>query len=324
MKQIENYEIIDIGRSKNLTNQFFGDYQVIYRTSPPITSKSQQAHWLCQCIKCKKYYVKSATTLTKGLNECDCKYDLTNKRFGRWTVLYKTEKRTKNRNVIWHCKCDCGNEKDVDADTLRKGESNSCGCLAKEKSAENGRKTRIDLTGNRFGKLIALYPIYSENRNVHTLWHCKCDCGNECDIDMGNLRSGKSQSCGCINSKQEEKIIKILTKENIFFQYQFRFENIKEKKFDFYINNQYIIEYDGKQHFKYTGTGWDTKEHFERTRKNDLIKNKYCFDNNIPLIRIPYDAEYDLNDLKLETTRFLLTPENEEEYYESRGGKNGN
>ena len=83
MEQIENYEIINIGRSKDLTNQLFGNYQVIYRTLPPITSKSQQAHWLCQCIKCKKYYVKSATTLTKGLNECDCKYDLTNKRFGR-------------------------------------------------------------------------------------------------------------------------------------------------------------------------------------------------------------------------------------------------
>ena len=41
----------------------------------------------------------------------------------------------------------------------------------------------------------------------------------------------------------------------------------------------------------------------------------FCFEHNIPLIRIPYNAEYDLNDLKLETTRFLLTPENEQEYY---------
>ena len=50
----------------------------------------------------------------------------------------------------------------------------------------------------------------------------------------------------------------------------------------------------------------------------DLQKNHYCFDNNIPIIRIPYDAEYTIDDLKLETTRFLLTPENEEEYYTSR------
>ena len=83
--------------------------------------------------------------------------------------------------------------------------------------------------------------------------------------------------------------------------------------FDFYINDKYIVEYDGEQHFKNTKF-FD----FYKCKKHDLIKNKYCFDNNIPLIRIPYNAIYTLDDLKLKTTRFLLTPENEEEYYESR------
>ena len=132
---------------------------------------------------------------------------------------------------------------------------------------------------------------------------------------MGNLRSGKSQSCGCIQSKQEEKIIQLLTKNQILFNYQYQFDDLLNKKFDFYVNNSYIIEFDGSQHFKYTDSGWDTEEHFERTHKNDLIKNKYCFEHNIPLIRIPYNAEYTFEDLKLETTRFLLTPENEKEYY---------
>ena len=44
----------------------------------------------------------------------------------------------------------------------------------------------------------------------------------------------------------------------------------------------------------------------------------YCFDNNIPIIRIPYDVEWTYEDLFLEKTRFLLTPENENEYYSSR------
>ena len=82
---------------------------------------------------------------------------------------------------------------------------------------------------------------------------------------------------------------------------------------DFFINNQYMLEYDGEGHFFQVGN-WN----FEKQHQYDLIKNKYCFDNNIPLIRIPYDAEYTIDDLKLETTRFLLTPENEKEYYESR------
>lgn len=92
-------------------------------------------------------------------------------------------------------------------------------------------------------------------------------------------------------------------------------QEVEKRSFDFYVNNSYIIEFDGSQHFKYTNIGWDTKEHFERTHKSDLIKNKYCFEHNIPLIRIPYNAKYTFEDLKLETTRFLLTPENEQEYY---------
>lgn len=248
--------------------------------------------------------------------------DITGQKFGRWTVMNITDKRTKNRTIIWHCKCECGNEKDVDGYTLKSGQSKSCGCLNKELAAERGRQGRIDLTGQRFGKLVALAPIYSEEKNTHTLWHCQCDCGNTCDIDMGNLRSGKSQSCGCTNSKNEEKIIKLLTKNNIPFEYQINYLDLSGKKFDFHIGTNlekgYIIEYDGQQHFFYTGTGWDTKEHYERTHENDLKKNLYCFRNNIPLIRIPYDANYTIDDLRLETTRFLLTPENEKEYYESR------
>ena len=316
MQQIQNYAILPVGNAKNFTGLENGDFQILYRTNPPVTTTSQQAFWLCQCKRCKQYFVKSLTYLKKENRQCECKQDLTGQIFGRWTVQYLLEQRTSNRGKIYHCKCQCGNEKDVPADTLRKGESQSCGCLHKEITAEIGKKSRIDLTGQRFGKLVALYPIYSDNKNEHTKWHCQCDCGNECNIDLGNLRQGFSQSCGCTRSKQEENIIKLLQKEGISFKYQYKFNNLPMKDFDFFIENKYIIEFDGQQHFFFTGSGWDTKEHFDRIRKSDMEKNKYCFDNNIPLIRIPYNAKYILDDLKLETTRFLLTPENEEEYYQ--------
>ena len=70
--------------------------------------------------------------------------DLTGQRFGRWTVMNITDKRTKNRTIIWHCKCDCGNEKDVDGYTLKSGQSKSCGCLNNEKRAERCRAGGID------------------------------------------------------------------------------------------------------------------------------------------------------------------------------------
>ena len=106
----------------------------------------------------------------------------------------------------------------------------------------------------------------------------------------------------------------MLSKNNLSFIYQYRFSDLKTKEFDFYINNEYIIEYDGQQHFDIVAN-WGDKEKFIRTRLSDKEKNQYCFNNNIPLIRIPYNAEYTIEDLKLETTRFLLTPENEQEYY---------
>ena len=91
--------------------------------------------------------------------------------------------------------------------------------------------------------------------------------------------------------------------------------DLTNKQFDFYINNQYVLEYDGQQHFIYSSCGWNDKEKLIRTHKNDLTKNKFCFDNNIPIIRIPYNKKYTFKDLLLESTNFLFTKDNEKEYY---------
>lgn len=318
MEQINDYPIVEVGKSADLRDQTFGDFQTLYRTINPGSNKSGHAYWVCRCQLCKSYVVKSANSLKRGKNLCSCRNDLTGKRFGRWNVLYLVEDRTKKRGFIYHCKCDCGAEKDVPAETLRRGESQSCGCLQKEKAAENGRKTRIDLTGQRFGKLVAQYPIYSGDKERHSRWVCQCDCGNIVSIDMGNLRSGKSASCGCVFSSNEENIIKLLKQNDIAFDYQYRFPDYATVEYDFYVGNKYIIEYDGEQHFHSMGIGWAGPEKYERTHKNDLLKNSYCFEHNIPIIRIPYDAQYNLQDLKLETTRFLLTKENEQKYYQDR------
>lgn len=63
-----------------------------------------------------------------------------------------------------------------------------------------------DLTGQRFGRLIALYP--TEKRvNRHVVWHCKCDCGKYKDVDSLSLTQGATTSCGCF-------AIEMLTKRN--------------------------------------------------------------------------------------------------------------
>lgn len=60
--------------------------------------------------------------------------DLTGKRFGRWTVLERAENQVVagKTNVFWKCRCECGTERDVNGNALRRGVSRSCGCWQKE------------------------------------------------------------------------------------------------------------------------------------------------------------------------------------------------
>ena len=95
-----------------------------------------------------------------------------------------------------------------------------------------------------------------------------------------------------INSYGEQLVAQILDKYHINYETQYKFNDCIDKKplpFDFYlIDDNVIIEYDGIQHY-YPVFG---QESFEMTIKHDEIKNKYCVDNDIKIIRIPY---YDMN-----------------------------
>lgn len=59
-------------------------------------------------------------------------------------------------------------------------------------------KKAIDLTGQRFGRLIALGAIGKTKRNS-MIWECQCDCGNLTAVETGSLRAGLTRSCGCLN-----------------------------------------------------------------------------------------------------------------------------
>jgi hypothetical protein len=117
--------------------------------------------------------------------------DLTGFRIGRLVVL----KRLPNRNYqrYWLCKCDCGNEKEIYGGNLTRANqpTRSCGCYNKEQSTINNRK---DLTGKRFGRLVAIRRVEAENgRKIK--WECICDCGNKTTAITYYLTSGKKISC---------------------------------------------------------------------------------------------------------------------------------
>lgn len=112
-------------------------------------------------------------------------------------------------------------------------------------------------------------------------------------------------------SKGEQIIAKLLNDNNINYEYNksmFKFSNNKNAIFDFYINNQYLIEYDGETHYQHNLHGWHNETQLKKQQERDIIKNQWCKDNNIPLIRIPYWHLQNLiiNDLILKTTKYLV------------------
>lgn len=165
-------------------------------------------------------------------------------------------------------------------------------------------------------EVIERYPKTDSSRN--TFWKCKCHCpkehGDYLIIRGDHLRNGDTRGCGNTISKGEEKISKILKENNINFVKQKSFpdciypDSNRYGFFDFYVENKYLIEYDGELHYTYKDNGWNTAKLFERTKLHDKIKNDYCRNNHIPLIRIPYTHynNLSLKDLILEDTEFLI------------------
>lgn len=116
------------------------------------------------------------------------KIELAGQRFGRLVVRAEAG-RTKTSRVTWHCHCDCGTETVIDGVLLRRSTNpiRSCGCLS----------SKIDLTGQRFGRLIVLQDA-GRSTTQTVLWRCRCDCGAETTVLSGALRSGHTKSCGCL------------------------------------------------------------------------------------------------------------------------------
>ena len=218
---------------------------------------------------------------------------------------------SRNGEAIWNCECPiCHNVWQVRGSHLN--EPKPVSMCKKCSSLKNLKTIKVpyfkDLTGQRFGKLVALEKI--ERKGKTYFWKCQCDCGNICEKEAQYLLNGDTKSCGCLRSIGENLIASLLIKNNISFEQEKIL--LKRYRFDFYVNNSYIIEYDGIQHFEQR----ENRESLNDIHKRDLEKNHFCFDNNIPLIRIPYyHKNLCIEDLILTTSKFILTKENENEYY---------
>ncbi|MDM0587711.1 hypothetical protein QTH25_13120 [Clostridium perfringens] len=152
-------------------------------------------------------------------------------------------------------------------------------------SFAKGRQDTYDYCKSKGYKILSPYVKDGEKILIDF------NCGHEPNWIIPNSLK-KNKSCPvCKESKGEKAIREYLEKNNIIFKQEYKFEDCRYKyvlPFDFYISSKNLcIEFDGRQHFE-SNDFFGGEKSFKDTKIRDKIKNNYCKDNNIKLIRIPY------------------------------------
>ena len=295
---------------EDLTGKDFYRWHVIKEAPPHISAngnKSRMWHCICQCGNEEDVY--GSALIAGTTKSCGCYRDeiiatlnyedLTGKIFGRWHVIKRVPNyNINNHQVYWECRCDCGTIKPVNANLLKTGKSQSCGCLANELTSKN---LSHDLTGMRFNMLTVISKAeskYDKNHQVKTFWNCLCDCGKKCVVSTYYLEHGQ-YSCGCFKQSKSEKWTEKYLKENDYiYCTQLKFFDLtgignKLLSYDFGIYNIQenliaLIECQGQQHYKAVEL-FGGENQFEVQQFHDELKKEYAENYlQIPLFEIPY------------------------------------
>lgn len=157
-----------------------------------------------------------------------------------------------------------------------------------KRTTEQFKQEVYNLVGNE-------YEVLGEYKNRHKKILIKHNyCNHIYEVQPNHFLHGRRCPICSKNSKGEFKIKKYLTENNFDFKEEYTFNDCKNKmplQFDFIVylnNNKFIlIEFDGLHHYEPIERFGGVKT-LEYTQQNDQIKNDYCKQNNIPLLRIPY------------------------------------
>jgi hypothetical protein len=195
-----------MGKIKDITGQRFGRLVVLRVTGERLR---RGVLWRCACDCGNTCKVSSGDLKSGNVKSCGClareyraewarsqKKDLTGRRFGQLVVLRDSGERPYG-SVLWRCACDCGNTCKVSSASLKSGSTKSCGCLARQTTYRMVRSNIKDITGQRFGRLVVLRDT-GERSGRSVLWFCACDCGNTTKVQTGDLKTGRTRSCGCL------------------------------------------------------------------------------------------------------------------------------
>ena len=212
-----------------------------------------------------------------------------------YTVLskYKTDGTKKPDKVTFKHNY-CGKEFDMRAhDFLKLG--SRCPYCAKEISNKKQQLSEGEFLRRIYTVVGAEYTVldeYSGCREEIRFKHNKC--GNVFKMKPKKFLYDNNRCPYCKRSKGEERIENWLKSHDIDYEREYKFLDCKYKNplpFDFKLEYEdgslLLIEFDGIQHFQET---WH--DNFQIQQKRDEIKNNYCKDHNIDLIRIKY-TDYD-------------------------------
>ena len=105
-------------------------------------------------------------------------------------VCRLTDEYNSYSDRLYECICLlCGRKRLATKFNLLRGEIKDCG----------NHKPYKDITGRQFDRLTALYVTDIKTASTCRIWHCKCECGNECDVAYNDLIRGSTKSCGCLH-----------------------------------------------------------------------------------------------------------------------------
>lgn len=190
---------------------------------------------------------------------------------------------TKNKVLVKNLKC--GHEYEANAGNILNGS----GCPVCRKF----NKTTYDFAAEINGKYPGEYEVvgeYVNNRTPISIKHLSC--GHIWEVVPKDLlRQRRCPKCNM--SAGEYYISNYLNDSGYSFDMQYKISecrNVLPLPFDFAVNvnNEIrLIEFDGTQHFG-NGKCWGDTSRFESIKINDNIKNKFCEENSIKLLRIPY------------------------------------
>lgn len=320
----------------DLVKEFVEKYSSCRLLSTKYVNSTSKLLFECECGKPFEASVKVFIRSQSPKRQCNtCGYKKSNEK-NTYTIQKVSEYVSsvgltllsasyKNCKTNLDFECECGNRFKTTFDYIKNGNRRRCfvcqpkeGNIRKQGDIAYNLKTHTmfleelqSLHGND-------YEVLDEYKSCKHKIRLKHTCGNIWEVDPDHVLNHKRRCPQCFdtkNSKISADVERWLIKKEISFKKEYRIEECRYKRplpFDFAIFYEdelvLLIEVDGQQHydfFRYINNEQSRRDKFELTKLRDNIKDKYCLENKISLLRIPYFEIHNVDEI---LTKNILIP----------------